>query len=111
MVPEFSEAAFSLKTGTISPLVKTQFGTHIIYVKDKAAAGTQSYSDIKADIKQFLIRKEKIRVVQELVDGLKNSAKIEYFDESIKPEVLKKELEEAINSQIIKMSEPNKKKK
>jgi peptidyl-prolyl cis-trans isomerase D len=50
MVKEFDEVAFSLAPGTISDLVKTQFGYHIIKVVDKKAASTRSLADVRAPI-------------------------------------------------------------
>ena len=54
MVPEFSEAAFSLEPGKLSGLVKSQFGYHIIKVFEKKPGGTTSFDEAKEGIKQRL---------------------------------------------------------
>jgi parvulin-like peptidyl-prolyl isomerase len=35
MVPEFDQAAFTLKVGEISPVIKTEFGYHILQVQER----------------------------------------------------------------------------
>jgi peptidyl-prolyl cis-trans isomerase D len=49
-VPEFEAAAFSLPKGSISDLVKTQYGFHIIQVIDRQVARTQTFDEVKAAI-------------------------------------------------------------
>lgn len=96
VVKEFGDMAFSQKVGTISPLVKSQFGTHIIYVKDKAAKQTQSFASVKADIKEFLIKKQKFEVFNNLIKGLKEKAKIEFVDGSLDPKNIEKKIQESL---------------
>ena len=99
---EFGQAAFKQKVNTISPVVKSQFGYHIILVKDKAPEQTQSFKDVKADIITFLERQNKAEKLRELINGLKNSAKIEYLDESLKPEVMEAKIKESFQKQLQK---------
>lgn len=96
MVPEFSNAAFSMKPNTISEsLVVTPYGFHIIKVTDRMESGTTPFVKVKEDIKFYLETQEQIKVLKNLTTGLMKTAKIEYLDPSFKPttEVSKKALE------------------
>ncbi|MFA6956455.1 MAG: peptidyl-prolyl cis-trans isomerase [Thermoanaerobaculia bacterium] len=50
MVPEFENAAFSLKIGEISDPVKTQFGYHILRVSEKRAEGYRPFEEVKGEL-------------------------------------------------------------
>jgi len=54
MVEQFSKQAFSQRPNTISPVVQTQFGYHIIKVTDRMAAGQEPYAKVKDQIKLYL---------------------------------------------------------
>jgi peptidyl-prolyl cis-trans isomerase D len=58
MVKPFEEAAFKLKKGEISDLVKTRFGYHIIKVKDVRAARTKSLDEVRSQIEDSLKKSE-----------------------------------------------------
>ncbi len=49
-VAEFQQAAFSIPKGSISDLVKTQYGFHIIKVLDRESAHTKSFEEVRASI-------------------------------------------------------------
>ena len=54
MTPPFEEAAFKLKKGEISDLVRTQFGYHIIKVEDIKEAATKSLEEVRDEIVETL---------------------------------------------------------
>ncbi len=94
MVEPFAKAAFAMKPNTLSEIVVTPYGYHIIYVTDRKKAGAESFDKVKPEIKSFLENQEKVKVLQEYVNTLKNNAKIEYKDASFNPEVIQKQLKE-----------------
>jgi peptidyl-prolyl cis-trans isomerase C len=55
MVPAFEKAAFSLKEGELSGIVKSEFGFHIIKLTGKRPAGTRTFDEAKEQIKAALM--------------------------------------------------------
>lgn len=54
MVPQFDTVAFSIKPGTVSAPVKSQFGYHVIEVTKKTPGSTKTYAEAKPMIEQSL---------------------------------------------------------
>ncbi len=76
MVPEFNDKVFSMKVGTVSAPVKTQFGYHVIYLEDKKDKKVLAFTEVKSFIEQRL-KMEKFKVVmQDKMLKLKNKATI-----------------------------------
>ncbi len=95
MVKEFSDVAFSIKPDTISEIVVTRFGNHIILVEDRSAAGLAPFEQVQGEIKAYMEQDKKISALQKLFDGLKSNAKIEFNDPSFNPENIQKQLRAA----------------
>lgn len=114
MVPEFSKVAFEAKPDTVSDVVKTQFGYHIIYVQDRRAAGVTPYEKAKSGIKDYLTTEKQIKALDDLTAAAKKKAKIEYMEERYNPEVIQKKLsrqvDDATGGQASKVKEEFKKK-
>ena len=99
MVPEFSNAAFKLRPNTISPVVKSQYGYHIILVTDRMAAGQQPYEKVKDDIKNYLSNQKQLKLLDNLVESLKKNAKIEYVSSDYNPQSIQDKLNKEIKRQ------------
>ncbi len=52
MVEQFAKVAFAQKAGTISDVVETPFGYHIILTVDKKAGKEVKFDDVKDDVKE-----------------------------------------------------------
>lgn len=77
MVPEFSAAAKKLSKNTYTKTpVKTQFGYHVIYLKDKIPSKSLSFNEVKGNISQMLVGNAYNKSVKEISDKLRKTAKI-----------------------------------
>ena len=81
MVPEFDKAAFSMQVGDISPLVKSQYGYHIIKLTDKKAATTKSIEEVRAQIEDQIkwdrAQTEAQRIADDVGKSLKKPADLD----------------------------------
>ena len=73
MVPEFEKAVFEGKIGEISPLVKTEYGYHIIQVQERK---NPTLAEMKPQLEKDLKQKK----VQEQLDAMKAAVHPTYDD-------------------------------
>ena len=95
MVEPFAKAAFELAPNTISEVVQTPYGFHIIMTTDRSEAGTLSFEQSKKDIINYLEGQDKVDILKNKIESLRKEAKIEYFNDDFNPENIQKKIREA----------------
>jgi peptidyl-prolyl cis-trans isomerase D len=74
-VAEFEKAAFSLPKGSISDLVKTQYGFHILKIIDKESAHTKPFDEVKDSIRTPLLLSEADKRAGDIADKLSQAVR------------------------------------
>jgi peptidyl-prolyl cis-trans isomerase C len=76
LTPQFEAVAFSLPVGTISDVVRTPFGYHVIKVTDRKSAGVSPIEEVRDDLVNFLKQQKTDAELQKIVTDLRSQAKI-----------------------------------
>jgi peptidyl-prolyl cis-trans isomerase C len=79
MVPEFEKAAFALKPGEVSSIVRTPFGLHLIKVEEMREAGVMKFADVKDNVINRLKMQGRREVLQGYISDLRKKADIKTF--------------------------------
>ncbi|MEC8972494.1 MAG: peptidylprolyl isomerase [Verrucomicrobiota bacterium] len=80
LMDEFEIVAFSMKEGEVSPVFATQHGFHLAKVTGRKAGESKPFESVRVDIEAELTAQRQDAKLQEIVDELKKTAKIEYIE-------------------------------
>ncbi|MDE4134350.1 peptidylprolyl isomerase [Phaeobacter sp. QD34_3] len=73
MVPEFEEALLAMRSGQISNPVQTQFGWHVILLRERRKSAAPSFDEVRGELEQEL----RTRAVEDRVNDLTAAANIQ----------------------------------
>lgn len=100
MVKPFDDAAFAMKPGEISDIVESQFGYHIIYLKDRIPGGVAPFDAVKDKIIAQLRKDFRKQVQEDYLVQLRDAPDIQVNEEAIQSLVV------PISSLPVKEKEP-----
>jgi len=85
--PVFEKAAWNMKLGTMSGIVESKFGYHLILVEGREPAGHEPYEAVASSIREYLLTQKAsdlMVTVTRLTNELRANSRISTFPENIK---------------------------
>ena len=76
MVKPFTDASFKLKSGDVSDVVKTQFGSHIIKALEHSKESYIPFESVKGYLKETLEKEKLSKKMKSIIDAEKEKLKV-----------------------------------
>jgi parvulin-like peptidyl-prolyl isomerase len=80
MVQTFEDVAFATPAGGISDVFQTEFGYHILKVRDRKPGGCREFKDVRYDIEGMLYEERKNEAIGAVADELRATADIQNLE-------------------------------
>lgn len=81
MPPEIEGAAFSMKPGQTSDLIRTDIGLHVIHLLDRTSTSTRPLETVEQDIRELLTQREFELRIPSFIQQLRKDQKVEFTEE------------------------------
>jgi peptidyl-prolyl cis-trans isomerase C len=85
MIPEFEDVVFDMETGSVSDVIESDFGYHVIKLTDvRTSRNKLDYEDAAEEVSRVLLLQKRSAVYDELVRSLREEAVVEVFDAELR---------------------------
>jgi len=89
--PTFAQALYNIQPGTMSGVVETKFGYHLIFVEEKQPAGKEPLEAVSAMLREYLMTKlmaersaDVMASVSRLTNELRQTSKVAVYPENVR---------------------------
>ena len=85
MIPEFEDIVFDMETGSVSDVIESDFGYHVIKLTDvRTSRNKLDYEDAAEEISRVLLLQKRAAVYDALVTSLREKAIVEVYDAELR---------------------------
>lgn len=75
LVPQLAEPAFSLPVGSVTGVIKSHYGFHVLKIEDRRAEKVLTLADVRELVRQDLLAQKRNQVFTDFVEGLKRKGR------------------------------------